>query len=681
MPDLLRRMLITGIFATGLLAASCSNTGEDERAAMPHRSKVEPIKYIYVVPSSHLDIGFTDTPEHVAAKRAENLSDVLTYCADHPDFRWTEEQGWGVHQWLKMNEGNPKELERLRAALRSGQVSIGATYVTAHAKLMGGAVGLLACLNQVLKKQFGYAPRVAIQNDVPDVPPALVDALFEHGVKYLLLGPNNSFTTPLAEPPADTPIYLRGYKHRLLTFIDNDGFTAAFVVWGIDPNAARLFAKERFGSYTDDLALMKAGIDEQVGKLVARGYPYDAVVVQHAFDNWTPDAAKHLPEFAKLWNDNVGTPKIIVARPEEFFDHIARAYRGQIPTYGGEWGGSWDAIRASIPQTADRLMAAANALASIPDPPLDNASAIAAAFDHNIALGPTWPGYFDEDGFLKHNGQVAAILAQAIEAGGDAPGRGEPPLEPPMVQLPVAVMDLDWNTALSGPLGSALQWSVDRPATLSDMLAACELRVSPRGVGPALAPDAKPLDVIQKSQWMKDAILPSSFAANVSGRKYQVLWDQNDDSINVWATVDRAALLQPESGPTDMSYGWVIRLAVPPSDLTVSLGDGKEPVKWLIGRTPPLITAPEGLTLRSQAFKLRVKSSRLFVYSLVPDPDDSQATLLMVQDFIQDLTVTLKGGEKKAMPFEEVYPGEPSTFEGEFEIYYSEPDQPATSRR
>lgn len=670
MPDALKRIILTVLSAAALIAGSCSGAGEDETAAMPHPSKIEPIKYIYVVPSSHLDIGFTDTPSNVAARRAENLSDVLTYCADHPDFRWSEEQGWGVHQWLKMNEGNAKELGRLRAALKSGQVSIGATYVTAHAKLMGGAVGLLACLNPLLKRELGYSPKVAIQNDVPDVPPALVDALFERGVKYLLLGPNNSFTTPLATPPANTPIYLRGMKHRLLAFIDNDGYTAAYTVWGIDPSAARIFAAKKFGQYKDDLELMKAGINEQVGKLVARGYPYDAVIVQHSFDNWTPDAAENLPKFAKLWNESVGSPKIIIARPEEFFDHISRAYRTQIPTYGGEWGGSWDAVRSATPETTHRLMAAAKALERTTD--LAKASAVSAAFDHNVGLGPTWPGYFDQGGFEAHDREIAEIISQAVAAGGEASGRGTADEEPAVViNSPVALTREEWDTELDPPLGIIIGHAPGKPATIGDLLRACELRAAPRGLGSALAPQARTLDVIQQNQWLKDAVLPMSLVADMPGGKYQVLMKQDDRNITVWATVERSALAENDTAPGGMAYGWVIKLAVPPSDITVGLGDSPGPTKWLIGKLPPLITAPEGLTLWSSTFKLRITSPRLFVYSVIPDQSDPQGTLLIIQDFIQSLTVTLKGGEKKTFPFETVYPGEPSSFVGSFEMDYS----------
>ncbi len=66
---------------------------------------------------------------------------------------------------------------------------------------------------------------------------------------------------------------------------------------------------------------------------------YDAVIVQQALDNWGIDCAQGLPRSVSAWNESGRLPKLVIAQPEAYFEHIEERYGPELPVYRGEWGG------------------------------------------------------------------------------------------------------------------------------------------------------------------------------------------------------------------------------------------------------------------------------------------------------------------------------------------------------
>ena len=58
------------------------------------RAAASNINYIYVVPLTHLDIGFNAPPATLAARYKVNLDNVIRYASTVPEFRWTVEEIW-----------------------------------------------------------------------------------------------------------------------------------------------------------------------------------------------------------------------------------------------------------------------------------------------------------------------------------------------------------------------------------------------------------------------------------------------------------------------------------------------------------------------------------------------------------------------------------------------------------
>ena len=111
---------------------------------------------IYVVPGSHLDIGFTDVPSKVKQARVATLDAALDEMESDPDFRWTEEAGWVLHAWLEKHAADDERMALARKHIRAGRLGIGASYVNPHAALFPRSLHHLFAFNEVVEREFAF---------------------------------------------------------------------------------------------------------------------------------------------------------------------------------------------------------------------------------------------------------------------------------------------------------------------------------------------------------------------------------------------------------------------------------------------------------------------------------------------------------------------------------------------
>ncbi len=143
---------------------------------------------MFVVPGSHLDIGYTAPPSAIQALRIHSLDAAIDAAEHDPRFAWFEEGGWAVEAWLDHYHDQPDQIARLKKLVISGRIGVGATLLSAHAAAFPSALQLLTMHLDRVQRELGRRPTVAVVNDVPAVSEALVDALSAAGIRYLLDG-------------------------------------------------------------------------------------------------------------------------------------------------------------------------------------------------------------------------------------------------------------------------------------------------------------------------------------------------------------------------------------------------------------------------------------------------------------------------------------------------------------
>ena len=148
------------------------------------------IQTIYVIPSSHWDLGFIAPPEEVLPRLKPHIDDVIANCKADPEFRWTIESVWQIREWLARTK-DPKQIKDFIDLVNKGQIQVSAVFGSMHTEFMGAEqLNRIVYDMKSLEKQLGIKTEFAMMDDVPGFTLRLPQVLARSGVKYFVNGSN-----------------------------------------------------------------------------------------------------------------------------------------------------------------------------------------------------------------------------------------------------------------------------------------------------------------------------------------------------------------------------------------------------------------------------------------------------------------------------------------------------------
>ncbi|MBN2508038.1 MAG: hypothetical protein JXQ71_15230 [Verrucomicrobia bacterium] len=310
--------------------------------------RLKPVRrwVVYLLPHSHVDIGYTHVQTEVERaqwKYLEMAMDIARQTAANPPgarFKWNVEVLWAVDGYLK--QATPDQRRAFFEAVRAGQVGLDALYGNMLTGLCSQEelLRLLRCGLQ-LSRESGVPVESAMITDVPGYTWGIVPALAHAGVKYFSIGPNGGDRIGHTS---------RAWGDKPFWWIGPNG-TDKVLAWMTGTGYYRVF------SSPDNL-------QQYLERLQARGYPYDFVQVRHCLgDNGAPDV--HFADTVKQWNEKYAYPKLVIATTAEMFHDFERRYGDQLPRIRGDFTPYWeDGAASSALETAmnrasaDRLLQA-----------------------------------------------------------------------------------------------------------------------------------------------------------------------------------------------------------------------------------------------------------------------------------------------------------------------------------
>lgn len=375
------------------------------------------IAKVFVVPLSHLDIGFTAPPDEVARQHREHLDLMLDLMERLPGLRWQVESVWQLEAWATGGERSEADLGRLRAAVRDGRLALGAGYANFHTSLMTAEEMLRSFYPGVAAARWlavgtGGEVRVrrgvAFLNDVPGAAWYWAQALANAGVTRLVVGANTAFGGGFTPGPGDVPFYwVAPDGSRVLVWYTPLSYIEGTQHWQLHRSYPALAAR--------------------LAELEAAGYPYDAVLILDATgDNAPPEAsvARQLA-WAEPWGEDA--VEVRYATADEFFDYMEARYGETFPTLRGDWGRTWEVVRVAGPwqmnrmRMAQRELPALEALATglhltvgtpYPRQALQEAwRQLIVLGEHTAGPSTGWPGLTTQADVDEENRQKAAYLA------------------------------------------------------------------------------------------------------------------------------------------------------------------------------------------------------------------------------------------------------------------------------
>jgi len=339
------------IFASGLFA-------QVERFELPADQRTGSIRRIFVLPHSHLDIGFTLPPDQVARDYKDSIDIAIRLVRENRDFRWTMESAWMLGEWLRRTE-DERLIAELGRLMQEGRISVGAAFGNMHSGLMDTEeMNRLVYLGESFRRRFGIRVEVAFQNDVPGFSWAYPRILAGSGVKYLITGLNlfigggNNFGV------RHTPFYWIGPDgSRVLTWFTYDSYVEGYR-WKLSSAA-----------FIED---MEKTVPRRLAWLERNGYPYDTYLLMDAVgDNGDPTRAHRILLRIREWNRRHPELPMKMCTAEEFFKDLLEKHGNRFKEASGDAAGHWELVKLTVPEVASRmreaaaLLPAAEALATI----------------------------------------------------------------------------------------------------------------------------------------------------------------------------------------------------------------------------------------------------------------------------------------------------------------------------
>jgi hypothetical protein len=314
------------------------------------QSPVRPMT-VYVLPHSHVDIGYTELQTDVEQKQMRNLArgiELARATAHYPAgarYKWNVEVLWAVESYLRQQ---PRERQaEFIAAVQRGDVGLQAMYANLLTGLCRPEELLRAFrLATDLAQQWGVPVDAAMISDVPGYTWGTVQAMAQAGVKYFSIAPNyfDRIGTTLIEWE-NKPFWwvAANGRDQVLCWVPYYGYALSHVIQDL---------KESF-------------LIDFAAKLDERQYPYDIAYLRWSGhgDNATPD--ERLPDYVRAWNEKYASPRLIIATASEAFRAFDQRWGAHLPKVRGDWTPYWeDGAGSSARETAlnrasaDRLIEA-----------------------------------------------------------------------------------------------------------------------------------------------------------------------------------------------------------------------------------------------------------------------------------------------------------------------------------
>ncbi len=293
---------------------------------------------VYLLPHSHVDIGYTHLQSDVEKlhwKHIENAIALSARTRDYPSearFKWNVEVLWAVESYL--NQATPEKRQAFIQAVKDGWIGLDGMYGN---ELTG------LCRPEELLRLFRYGTKLADEigapidsamiSDVPGCTWGIVTAMNQAGIKYFSVGTNESarIGTSLSTW-GDKPFYWIGPdgKSRVLMWLAGRGYSH--------------FHSGTLAAKADTV------IPAYLRQLEEARYPYDMVQIRYSIggDNGPPDPA--MPDYVKKWNATYAYPKLVLATTSQLFREFENRYAAQIPSHAGDFTPYWEDGAASSAQ-------------------------------------------------------------------------------------------------------------------------------------------------------------------------------------------------------------------------------------------------------------------------------------------------------------------------------------------
>jgi len=318
---------------------------------------LEPARHwtIFVVPHTHLDVGYTDYQGKVAETQSRVLEQAADLIRRYPEFRFSMDASWNMQQLLETRSQDKRD--EILNLIRQDKIAMPAQYcnlLTGYASLETLFRSLY--FSKSVARQHGLPFAYANITDVPSYTGSYPSVLASAGVKYFVAGGNNwrAPFIPRGLWNEKSPFWWEGPDGQKVLFWYSRHYMQVQSLFGLPPVQPAI---------RDSLPVFLQAYDRPE-------YKPDVVMI-YGTQVENTDLVPGTATFAQAWNQEYAYPKLQYATMGDFFSYLDTHYGKDLPTYKGDAGPYWedgigsDAFYAAIDRSNQDRALSADVLSSL----------------------------------------------------------------------------------------------------------------------------------------------------------------------------------------------------------------------------------------------------------------------------------------------------------------------------
>ena len=314
---------------------------------------------VYIMPHSHVDIGYTNVQAKVLAIHMNNIDEAIKIAArtaNYPPearYKWNTEALWVVDKYLAAASEEKKQT--FWDAVKKGWINLDGAYANTNTSATSPAQLLhLFSLGARLAKEHHIPIHTMFQGDVPGATWGLSSQSDITGIKYFLSAPNASDRIGSSGQWRDKPFYWRDAsgQHQLL-FWQSSPYSIGYKLKGSKiPNFFTIEDPKPYYTGKPTENFLNPYLFSYLSKLEQESFPYNMTLLTWAMSDNAP-IDPELPDAVKAWNERYASPKLIITSVKQFFGDFEAAWKDKIPVISGDYTEYWtDGIGSGARETA-----------------------------------------------------------------------------------------------------------------------------------------------------------------------------------------------------------------------------------------------------------------------------------------------------------------------------------------
>ena len=302
---------------------------------------------VYLIPHSHVDIGYTNIQDDVRRLQWSHIDSAIVLAEktkDYPSgskFKWNVEVLWALESYLDSCSSDKKE--KVIKAIQDGSIGVDGMYANMLTGLCSPEewIWLMEAVRRVNEK-FNIKIESAMISDIPGWSWSIVPVLANAGIKYLSFGINQGDRIgSVRRELGDKPFYWisPSSNQKILTWVHEQGYSAFHYIG-------------KSGT-TGGISEIEPTITNYINSLAESKYPYDIVPLRYTIGSDNGPTDKYLSDNVKKWNEKYLSPKLVIATNSDFFKEFENKYKVKIPEFKGDITPYWeDGAGSSANETA-----------------------------------------------------------------------------------------------------------------------------------------------------------------------------------------------------------------------------------------------------------------------------------------------------------------------------------------